>query len=177
MLNRRLSKIRYDERHAIDTSIETLQLLDILIVCISTMFRIDLSVRQILRLGVFLRTRGDKVDFVKLDQWLSQLHLQRAAQLQGSILMVAMGFEQDELPFVTRQEPAAMRLLAYSLRHSTGEYEEWRIEDNKPVFIRSNSRALFRSLRRCVRYAPYAPLESMSHLLGGMAKSISEIDE
>ena len=177
LLNHRLETIRRDELHAIDTSVDTLELLDIIIACITTMLNSDVSIRQLLRLGVFLRTRGNRADFVKLDQWLTRLHLQRIAQLQGCILMTGFGFEQDELPFVHRVEPAASQLLNRSLHHGDREYEEWQVSDNKPIFVKTNSRALFRNLRRCMRYLAYAPLEAISNLLGNMARSISEIEE
>ena len=83
-LNKRLKKIKHDERHAIDTSMETLQLLDIIIFNVNHILAKGISVRGIIELGSYLRTRGDKVDFVKLETWLSKLHLQRMAQLQGT---------------------------------------------------------------------------------------------
>ncbi len=55
-------------------------------------------------MGNYLRTKGDKVDFVKLEKWLRKLRIQRMAQLQGSVLIPFFEFEQDEIPFVRRVE-------------------------------------------------------------------------
>lgn len=65
-LNRRLCKIQEDERHAIDTSIETIYLLRIIVANVNGMLANGINLRGIIQLGDYLRTRGDKVDFVKL---------------------------------------------------------------------------------------------------------------
>ena len=69
-----------------------------------------INLDAIIRLGQFLRNKGDKVDFLKLEKWLSALHLQRMAQLQGSILIAVFGFEKDEIDFVKKEEPVAYKL-------------------------------------------------------------------
>ena len=63
-LNHRLSKIQEDERHAIDTSIETIYLLRIIVANVNGMLANGINLRGIIQLGDYLRTRGDKVDFV-----------------------------------------------------------------------------------------------------------------
>ena len=65
-LNRRLIKIQKEERHSIDTSIETLYLLRLLVSNINGILANGISIRGIIQLGQYLRTRGDKVDFIKL---------------------------------------------------------------------------------------------------------------
>ena len=76
-LNRRLIKIQKEERHSIDTSIETLYLLRLLVSNINGILANGISIRGIIQLGQYLRTRGDKVDFIKLESWLRKLHIQR----------------------------------------------------------------------------------------------------
>ena len=176
-LNHQLKRIRNTERHAIDTSVETLQMLDILLSSITAMMGQDASLRHLVQLAIYLRTRGDKVDFVKLDRWLQKLHVTRAAALQGSFLITAMGFKPDELPFVHSSEPRAEFLLDYALSHGQHEYEAWHLSDTKPLFIRNNPKALWRRVRRCARYMRYAPLETISYLFLSMARSIAEVEE
>ena len=53
-------------------------------------------------MGEYLRTRGNKVDFVKLENWLNTLKLSAMAELQGNVLISVFGFEEDEIPFVTK---------------------------------------------------------------------------
>lgn len=100
MLNKRYVKLLDGERHSIDTSVETMDLLRLLVVNEQDFLNHGINMRGIIFLGRYLREKGDRVDFVKLDNWLLRLHLQRMAQLQGSILISVFDFEPDELPFV-----------------------------------------------------------------------------
>ena len=117
-LNRRLSKIQEDERHAIDTSIETIYLLRIIVANVNGMLANGINLRGIIQLGDYLRTRGDKVDFVKLEKWLAKLRIQRIAQLEGSVLITFFDFEQDEIPFVHHIERGAYKLTLRSLYYN-----------------------------------------------------------
>lgn len=53
-LNRRLSKIQEDERHAIDTSIETIYLLRIIVANVNGMLANGINLRGIIQLGDYL---------------------------------------------------------------------------------------------------------------------------
>ncbi|MBQ1582828.1 MAG: hypothetical protein II107_10265, partial [Prevotella sp.] len=87
VLRKRLKKIQTEERHHIDASMITLDLLNIIVKNTESILNSGISLKYITEIGSFLRTKGDKVDFVKLDNWLSSLHIQRMAQLEGSILI------------------------------------------------------------------------------------------
>ena len=177
-LNRRLHHILTSERHAIDTSLEALQLLDLIVKNLDCILNSGISLRGILEIGSFLRMKGDKVDFVKLDNWLSDLHIQRFAQLEGSILIAVFNFEQDEIPFVQRTEPAAGKLTLRSLTHTAQDTaEEWHFRQSKTGFVKNNSKAMRRNLRRSMRYVAYAPVETTSNFLRNFARSLSEIEE
>ncbi len=178
MLNRRLHHIRTSERHAIDTSLEALQLLDLIVANLSCMLNKGISLKGILDIGSFLRTRGDKVDFVKLDNWLNELHIQRFAQLEGSILIAVFNFEQDEVPFVQKIEPAAGWLTLRTLTHTTLDTaEEWHFRQSKTGFVKNNSKAMRRNLRRSMRYLEYGPVETASNFFRNFTRSLSEIEE
>lgn len=177
-LNKRLKKIKHDERHAIDTSMETLQLLDIIIFNVNHILAKGISVRGIIELGSYLRTRGDKVDFIKLETWLSKLHLQRMAQLQGSILIVVFNFEQDEIPFVENVEREAYPLILRTLTHTEIDTtKEWHFREGKAGFVQNNNKVLRRNLRRSMRYINYSPIETSSHFIANLVRSLSEIEE
>lgn len=177
-LNKRLKKIKHDERHAIDTSMETLQLLDIIIFNVNHILAKGISVRGIIELGSYLRTRGDKVDFVKLETWLTKLHLQRMAQLQGSILIVVFNFEQDEIPFVENVEREAYPLILRTLTHTEIDTtKEWHFRESKAGFVQNNNKVLRRNLRRSMRYINYSPIETSSHFIANLVRSLSEIEE
>lgn len=177
-LNKRLKKIKHDERHAIDTSMETLQLLDIIIFNVNHILAKGISVRGIIELGSYLRTRGDKVDFVKLETWLSKLHLQRMAQLQGSILIIVFNFEQDEIPFVENVERDAYPLILRTLTHTEIDTtKEWHFREGKAGFVQNNNKVLRRNLRRSMRYINFSPIETSSHFIVNLVRSLSEIEE
>ena len=103
LLNKRFHKIIYNEMHSIDTSVETLRMLQLIVFNTNAMLNHGINLDGIIRLGQFLRGKGDKVDFLKLENWLSSLHLQRMAQLQGSILIAVFGFGKDEIDFVKKE--------------------------------------------------------------------------
>ena len=61
-------------------------------------------------MGRFLRKKGDKVDFIKLESWFHKLGVNRMAQLHGSVLISLFGFHIDELPFMTSEKAMAEKL-------------------------------------------------------------------
>ena len=150
LLNKRLKKIQKAESQAADSSIETVYL---------------------------LRSRGDKVDFIKLERWLSKLHISRFAQLQGNILIALFGFDKEELPFVKQIERKAIKLTLRSICNIEQDTEEWHFRQGNSVFVHNNQKLLRRNLRRSMRYMDYAPLETTSNFLLKFSRSLSEIEE
>lgn len=177
-LDHRLQRIEKGEMHAIDTNVGALDVLRIIVGNVSTMLNKGMMLSGIIALGSYLRNRGDKVDFVKLDNWLRRLHLRRMAQLQGSMLMAVFHFEQDELPFVRHEEPAAYNLVLRSVSHTASDTaEEWHFRQLSSGFVQNNSTLLRRNLRRSLRYITYAPLETISNYFNNFARSLQEIEE
>ncbi len=178
ILNNRLKRIRHNERHALDTSTETLRLLDIILCNTAQILNKGIPLSGIIELGRYLRTKGHKVDFVKLDAWIDRLHIRRMAQLQGSILMATLNFEANELPFVHHVERQAYALALRTLTHTQIDAtEEWNFRTGKTGFIHNNNKMLRRNLRRSIRYINYAPIETTSNFFANLARSLSEIEE
>ncbi|MCI6500744.1 MAG: hypothetical protein SPE73_08890 [Prevotella sp.] len=178
ILDHKLKKIFNNERHSIDTNIDSLRLLGIIIDNVQTILNKGMSLGGVLELGKFLRTRGDKVDFVKIDNWLQALHMRRMAQLQGSILILVFNFEQDEIPFVNNIEPSAGKIILRTVTNlATDTAEEWHFRQGRSGFVRNNSAVLRRNLRRSLRYIAYAPIETTSNFVSNFARSLSEIEE
>lgn len=178
LLRRRLHKIQTNERHQIDASMVTVELLNIIVTNVNAILNYGISLQGIATLGSFLRKKGDKVDFVKLEHWLEQLHLSRMAQLEGSVLIEVFEFVQDEIPFVKRVEPAAYRLTLRTLEHTEHDYaQEWNFRQSKSGFVQNNSAMLRKNIRRSVRYINYATLETSSNFFGNFLRSLSEIEE
>lgn len=177
-LNKRYHKIIYNEMHSIDTSTETLRMLQLIVFNTNAMLNRGINLDAIIRLGQFLRNKGDKVDFLKLEKWLSALHLQRMAQLQGSILIAVFGFEKDEIDFVKKEEPVAYKLtikiISNLVKDTAGE---WHFRQNSAGFVQNNGKMLRRNLRRSYKYISYAPIETTSNFINGFIKGLSEIEE
>lgn len=177
-LNKRYHKIIYNEMHSIDTSTETLRMLQLIVFNTNAMLNRGINLDAIIRLGQFLRNKGDKVDFLKLEKWLSALHLQRMAQLQGSILIAVFGFEKDEIDFVKKEEPVAYKLtikiISNLVKDTVGE---WHFRQNSAGFVQNNGKMLRRNLRRSYKYISYAPIETTSNFINGFIKGLSEIEE
>lgn len=109
--NYRLRHIVQKEKHEIDTSISSLQLLRLMMINAQDLLSRGISLRGVIRLGEFMRSRGNEVDYVKLDTWIDALDMRRMANLLGSVLEEFFGFEKDELPFYTKQNKKAKKLV------------------------------------------------------------------
>lgn len=176
-LNRRLTKIQKEEPHVIDTSMETVYLLRLIVSNANAMLSGGISIRGIIQLGQYLRTRGDKVDFVKLDNWLTKLHLQRMAQLEGSVLITFFNFEQDEIPFVKLVERGAYKLTLRSLYYNIKDMEDIKFQQSQVGFVHTTGGSMRKNLRRSMRFFGYAPIESASNFFNGFFRPLSEIEE
>ena len=172
ILNRRLKKIQREEPHAIDTSIETIYLLRIIVSNVNATMNYGMPVRGIIQLGQYLRSRGDKVDFVKLEHWLAKLHITRLAQLQGSVITSLLGFSKDDLHFVKRVERNAVPLTLRSI--SNIEHDEAQHAGQDNGLPPHNTRKL---LCRNISYLTYAPMETIGNLLSNFSKSLPKIEE
>ena len=163
-LNRRLTKIQKEEPHVIDTSMETVYLLRLIVSNANAMLSGGISIRGIIQLGLYLRTRGDKVDFVKLETWLTNLHLHRMAPLEGSVLITFFNFEQDEIPFVKLVERGAYKLTLRSLYYNIKDMEDIKFQQSQVGFVHTTGGSMRKNLRRSMRFFGYAPIESASNL-------------
>ncbi len=177
MLNRWLDKIRDNEIHAIDTSTETLHLLDLVVANCHCILTFGINLRLLLQLGIYLRTQGQKVDFVKFDHWLQKLHLQRMAQFEGNLIVRLFRFEQDEIPFILSSDPNADVYATKLLQGIFCDTKESLFKQGKSGLIQNNTMATFRTIFRCTRFFTYAPIESVSNMIGRFIANLSEIEE
>ena len=91
-LNRRLKKIKADEESSSEGSVETIQLLNVIIYNVNQTLNRGLDLHGIIELGRFLRNRGDSVDFIKIETWLKHCSPARHAP-------------DRRIPFPTRRNP------------------------------------------------------------------------
>lgn len=177
-LNARLKRIRENEPQSADASVETLNMLDIIVQATECTMTYGLSFATILRIGIYLRVDGDKIDFVKLENWLRKLNLTRMAQLEGSILIDIFGFEMDEIPFVNKMEPSAHKIAIEALEKPIRiDIEEWKISQKSTIFLANNSKAMMKTIKNCMKYFFFAPVEASSNFLHRFASSLSNLEE
>lgn len=177
-LNARLKRIRENEPQSADASVETLNMLDIIVQATECTMTYGLSFATILRIGIYLRVDGDKIDFVKLENWLRKLNLTRMAQLEGSILIDFFGFEMDEIPFVNKMEPSAHKIAIEALEKPIRiDIEEWKISQKSTIFLANNSKAMMKTVKNCMKYFFFAPVEASSNFLHRFASSLSNLEE
>lgn len=177
-LNARLKRIRENEPQSADASVETLNMLDIIVQATECTMTYGLSFATILRIGIYLRVDGDKIDFVKLENWLRKLNLTRMAQLEGSILIDIFGFEMDEIPLVNKMEPSAHKIAIEALEKPIRiDIEEWKISQKSTIFLANNSKAMMKTVKNCMKYFFFAPVEASSNFLHRFASSLSNLEE
>ena len=111
--------IWHEEPHSIDTSTETLEFLNLIIYNIDHIERLGFSIPGIILIGQYLRQKGDRVDFVKLDTWINKLHIRRMTSLIGSLLIGIFHFDADELPFMHKKYKNTKTLLCKQLQSKT----------------------------------------------------------
>ncbi|MGM9705947.1 MAG: hypothetical protein ACI3YB_08200 [Prevotella sp.] len=178
LLNRKLAKIRNNELHAIDTSIETLDLLNIIVGNIDAIITNGISYNKIIPLGLHLRRKGDKVDFVKLEKWMKSLLIQQMGQFIGSILITTLNFEQEEIPFVQHIDNTAYKRSLQSLtRLPHYDQNEWHFRQGRSGLLHNNSTLLRNNLWHRTKYLTYAPIETISNFMQSFTNSLSEIEE
>jgi hypothetical protein len=178
-LKKKLKNIEQTEHHAIDTNIETIELLHLIVSNINATLNYGVSLKGIIQLGEYLRSpKGGKVDWLKLDKWLSKLHLVRMSQLEGSILILFFHFDEEEVPFVHHVEKGANGLTIRSLCNTWEDLtKEWHFRQGSTGFVHNNNKVLWRNLRQSMRYFIYAPIETLFNFLHNFARSLSEIEE
>lgn len=178
ILNERLKKIRTTEPLSKESSIESLNFLDIIVQTTECILTYGLHFANIVRIGKFLREDGDKVDFIKFERWLDYLHLSKMAQLEVSILVNDFAFQIDEIPFISKVSPDAEKLAIDALTSPIRiKQDELHIENNFLFFTVNNKKTVKNSICNYKKYFQYAPIEVISCCIQGIEKTISTIEE
>ena len=149
-----------DGRH-VETVPPSLQLFLLILCAAQSIVGGTLSLQQLLDIGVFLRTVGDQVDYVKLQDWISGIHTVRMAQLISLLLQELLRFTPEELPFVQRVPQVSLdKFLEDIYRGEDAESDDdsW-------------------SVRRSTRYLRYYPSEGVANLLSGFRRVIPQVEE
>lgn len=159
-----LKDIVYKERHSIDTSKITLDLLAIILQNTNAILRNGIRLRGITELGIFLRTKGQLVDFVKLEAWIQRLKLRKMSRLQASVLTQIFGFTQDEFPYIKKNDKRAKPLAEKSI------YRVYRANKLNRPFSKYN-------ISNSIRFYGYSHSEAICKATSTIVRNLSEIEE
>lgn len=176
-LNRKLNKIIFDEIHSIDTSINSLILLNKLIDNINSLLNNGIEIRKLADLGGYLRKYGDRIDFVKIETWIRLLKIKKICTLIGCMLVSLFSFEIEELPFmratnnkIQRKTDRMLNIFLTSIPQpaALNENNENHGQGINPI-TKPNTNPL--------KFFNYFPVETASRFISNIAKSLSNIDE
>lgn len=163
----------------VETITPTLSLLVLLLQIAHIMLNEGLALKQLTDLGLLLRKKGDRVDFVKLESWIQKLHMQRMAQLIGTLLTSLLAFTPDEVPFMSADgEQSINRLQQDFTGHRRPTSDRFYFSQGDSIFVHAKgSSSMLWQARRSARFFKYYPTESITNLFASFAHSLTHIEE
>ncbi len=191
LLNRRLQGIINSEIRCCDsafaivngTKVEvippTLNLLLIMLRIARYVISEGICLKQIIDLGMFLRNMGDKVDYVKLQGWITRLGMERMARLEWALLVHLFNFSDAEIQFVEHARDEDLgRIKADIFRLAGSHSADWYFTQGKNIFVHNtNSGAMVWYIRHSTRYFKYYPKETATSFVSSFIHSLSHIEE
>ncbi len=177
-LNQQLKDIIRKEFADTERSYETLQAMAIILFNAEHILTGRSYLKGIIDLGRYLRLEGNKVDFVKLEEWLKKTEMTGMGNLQGSLLITGFGFTIEELPFVVKLVKKPMQQLLSAISHDDlSQLRPWALHESKGGFVVGSPLKIYRSVRHSLRFQHFAPRETYATIFRGLARGISEIEE
>lgn len=176
LLNKKLQTILDNEQ----SDIRTRQILLTIIRVSRHILNEGVPIRQLVELGICLRTDGRHADFTTLGKWLKTLQLQQVAKLEASLLMELLGFEKEEIAFAGEKrdknvEQVAQELIEYTNIRARDFYF---LQDAGDIFVHtSNGSAMLGHIHRSARYFRYYPSETLTNFFASFAHSLTHIEE
>ena len=176
LLNKKLQTILDDEQ----SDIRTRQMLLTIIRVSRHILNEGVPIRQLVELGICLRTEGRHADFASLEKWLKALQLQQVAKLEASLLMDLLGFEKEEIAFAGDKrnkdvEQVAQELIEFTNARARDFYF---LQDAGDMFVHTrNGSAMLGHIHRSARYFRYFPSETLTNFFASFAHSLSHIEE
>ena len=163
----------------VETLPPTLNLLYSMIRIAKYILNDGVSLKQVIELGVILRKIGDKVDFVKLQQWIEKLHFADMAHLEGSLLTGLFIFSMDEIPFMQPGKSENITRITREIFNMKGNHTyDWYFTQGKNVFVStSNKGAMMWHINNSRRFFRYYPSETVTNFFTSFAHSLSHIEE
>lgn len=177
-LNRKYNRIIFNEVHSIDTSIDSLVLLDKLTDNINKFVNEGIDIKSLADLGTYLRTCGNKIDFVKIENWTNALRIRNISNIIACCLICLFRFEPDEFPFIKnmngKYQRKINRLLEEELNAVPQLTKNQSVDEEKH---RQGINPISKPSAKPLKYFKYFPLETSSRFMANILKSLSNIDE
>lgn len=175
---RRLRLIRDIDTSSEDFSMATVQLLNIFVKNASDTFSMGFSYSGVLPIAIFLREEGENVDFVTFEKWLGKLGLHHFAQFVGSVLVLTLNFDKDEVPFLQSIDKDAYRIVENALDCCDEvRTSDWNVHQTSVGFVETNAKAMLQSVKNSIRFFHYSPIEVVCNFVHCLVVNISEIEE
>ena len=122
---------------------------------------------HIIDLGMYLRKRGDKVDYIKIERWLDQLKMQQVADLAGGLLIKLFHFSKDEIPFMKHYDEKIVEAMVHHI------FSEDKLSvDEDGLNIARNTRKGINKLMHTASNMKYQPREITSGYLKKMIQAL-----
>lgn len=176
VLNHKLQNILDDE----SSDTRTRQLLLTIIRTARHILNEGLPIKELILLGKELRHESSRIDFNTLEKWLRSLKFQQAAHLEGALLVELLGFEKEEIPFISTTDDSHVKQVAQELiefTHSRPKNYYFTQGDNNIFIHTNNGSAILGHVRRSARYFRYFPSETLTNFFATFAHSLSHIEE
>lgn len=173
-LNKKLNRIIYNEIHSIDTSVDSITFLNRSIDNIKNLLSANSYIRDLVEYGIYLRKYGNKIDFVKIDNWINTLKMNKIMNLIGIYLIKFFNFDTSEIPFYNNQnkiKTGEVKLPLNLKAKSEDKMNETQKEINNLICnIPKPNTGMF-------KYFSFFPLETTSIFFSNIFNSLSNIEE
>lgn len=175
MLNRKLQQL-YEEAGNEDP---TFNLLLCLIHIARNIMTQGISLRQLIMLGIYLRTTKDTIEYEVLKAWIQRLEMERMAHLEGSLLMELFHFTEHEIRFTNAAiDKSTQRAVDDIFQLTEKNAADWYFTQGSSIFVRtSDSSAMMWHVKQSARYMRYYPAEAITNFMRNFAHSLSHIEE
>ena len=175
MLNRKLQQLA-EESGSEDP---TFNLLLRLIHIARNIMTQGISLRQLVMLGIYLRTTKDTIEYEVLKTWIHRLDMGRMARLEGSMLMELFDFTEQEIRFTDATVDKKTRKAIDDIFQLTEKNAaDWYFTQGQSIFVRSSdSRAMMWHVKQSARYMRYYPMEAVTNFIRNFTHSMSHIEE
>lgn len=169
-----------EDNNCIDEpSADTLTFLLLLVELSHQMLSNVVTLRLLTDLALLLRLRGDRIDYVTLQNWTARLRMQRVAGIAALLLKEVFHFADDELPFVDHMPDYDIRSLIHEMPLlGNSIMADWHFQQGSDIFVHStNSTAMMWHVRQSLRHFRLFPSEGLTNLFSSFAHSLSHIEE